>query len=172
MALQPSRSERGFTLIELMITVAIIALLAGIAVPAFFGESRKSRARSEVTWVFAELGIREDQYRLENGAYLNAAPCPAAPSAVAQDATPCVATGQPWASLRVRLQETQLYCSYEVVAGTGTGTNNPGGFTFTSPAGAWYYIIATCNMDNNTAVNSTYFVSNIDSNLQRQNEGR
>ena len=171
MAPRTSRSERGFTLIELMITVAIIALLAGIAVPAFFGESRKAKAKSEVTWVMAELGIREDQYRLENGSYVSAAPCPAAPSPTPQDATGCIATGQVWNSLRVKLQEDKLYCSYEIVAGSGTGTNNPGGFTFTSPPGAWYYIMATCNMDNNAGLNSTYFVSNISSGLQKQNEG-
>jgi prepilin-type N-terminal cleavage/methylation domain-containing protein len=38
------RDQRGFTLIELMVVVAIISLLAFVAVPSFFKDSRKSRA--------------------------------------------------------------------------------------------------------------------------------
>jgi type IV pilus assembly protein PilE len=41
MSLAPKKS-RGFTLIELMITVAIMAILAAIAFPAFESQTRKS----------------------------------------------------------------------------------------------------------------------------------
>ncbi len=41
-----SRSERGFTLIELMIVVAIIAILAAIALPAYQSYTIKSANRA------------------------------------------------------------------------------------------------------------------------------
>ena len=40
--------QRGFTLVELMIVVALIAVLAAIVVPMFFGEVRRVRGDSEV----------------------------------------------------------------------------------------------------------------------------
>jgi prepilin-type N-terminal cleavage/methylation domain-containing protein len=166
--------EQGFTLIELMITVAIIAILAAVAVPAFMKETRKSKASSEVGAVFAELSVREEQYKLENGVYLDAAACPAMAGLgpTSRDATGCIASGLAWNTLRVRLPETNLYCSYEITTGTGTGTNNPGGFTFTSPALPWFYILATCEMDGNTSVHSTYFTSSVDSKVQQLNDGK
>ena len=42
------RTEHGFTLIELMIVVAIIGILAAIAIPAFIGYVRRSKT-SEAT---------------------------------------------------------------------------------------------------------------------------
>ena len=40
-SLREPRDERGFTIIELMIVVAIIAILAIVVVPMFTGESKK-----------------------------------------------------------------------------------------------------------------------------------
>ena len=55
----------GFTLVEIMIVVAIIALLAAIAVPNFL----RSRKRSQATQVLEDLRIVDaavDQYAIEN----------------------------------------------------------------------------------------------------------
>ena len=55
----------GFTLVEIMIVVAIIALLAAIAVPNFL----RSRKRSQATQVLQDLRIIDsavDQYAIEN----------------------------------------------------------------------------------------------------------
>ena len=55
----------GFTLVEIMIVVAIIALLAAIAVPNFL----RSRKRSQATQVLEDLRIVDsavDLYAIEN----------------------------------------------------------------------------------------------------------
>jgi prepilin-type N-terminal cleavage/methylation domain-containing protein len=55
----------GFTLVELMIVVAIIALLASIAVPGFL----RARKRAQATRVINDLRHLDsavDQYALEN----------------------------------------------------------------------------------------------------------
>jgi prepilin-type N-terminal cleavage/methylation domain-containing protein len=69
------RSRAGLTLIELMISVAIIGVLASIAIPAFQLYQQRSK-RSEA---YANLeSIRKVQlaYRTEFGAYVTAAPSP------------------------------------------------------------------------------------------------
>jgi prepilin-type N-terminal cleavage/methylation domain-containing protein len=63
--LQKLNTKRGgFTLVEIMIVVAIIALLAAIAVPNFL----RSRKRSQATQVLEDLRIIDgavDQYAIE-----------------------------------------------------------------------------------------------------------
>jgi prepilin-type N-terminal cleavage/methylation domain-containing protein len=58
-------STRGFTLIEIMIVVAIIALLASIAVPGFFRARKRSQA-SRVLNDLRSIDSAVDQYALEN----------------------------------------------------------------------------------------------------------
>jgi type II secretory pathway pseudopilin PulG len=157
-------------LLEIMVTVAIIAVLAAVAIPAFTKESRKSKGSTEVAEVIAELGVREDQYRTENGTYVAAAACPAAPSTRGQPSIACIASGGPWEQLRAHVPE-KLHCSYEIVTGEGSGTNDPFGFSFTSPEGAWYYIVATCDLDGRASVNAVYFYASTGAQRQVRNEG-
>ena len=60
-----SKNRGGFTLVEIMIVVAIIALLAAIAVPGFL----RARKRAQATRVLNDLRMIDsavDQYAIEN----------------------------------------------------------------------------------------------------------
>ena len=61
-------TQRGFTLIELMITVAIIGVLAAIALPSYQSHIRKSN-RSLAKSQILDLANREQQFLLANRAY-------------------------------------------------------------------------------------------------------
>lgn len=58
------QSNKGFTLIELMITVAIIGVLAAIAYPSYQDQVRKSR-RAEAQAFLMNLGSRQQQMLLD-----------------------------------------------------------------------------------------------------------
>ncbi len=62
------RDARGFTLTELMITVAIVAIVAAIAVPAYQDYTRNAR-RAEAVSLLADLASRQEQYFLDNRTY-------------------------------------------------------------------------------------------------------
>lgn len=64
--------NKGFTLIELMITVAIVGILAAIAYPSYADYVRKTR-RAEVAAILLEnVQIMERHYS-QNGTYVGAA---------------------------------------------------------------------------------------------------
>lgn len=157
-----------------MIVVAVIAILAAIAIPAWNDSSAKSKARSEVNSFLAEIAAKEEQYHQDNGVYLDtsASACPSTTTAAGSgNVTTCFNSGT-WASLRINPPEQYAYCSYYVK--TGSAATNPAppiGTLNTSPATTWYYVLATCDMDNNTSVNSQYLTSNLDTTIQKANEG-
>src|SRR6187455_2106758 len=60
-----NKKRGGFTLVEIMIVVAIIALLAAIAVPGFL----RARKRSQASRIVNDLRLIDaavDQYAIEN----------------------------------------------------------------------------------------------------------
>jgi len=60
--------QAGFTLLELMIVVAVIAILAGIAVPMYIEQMRKGK-RAEAAQAIGDIQLREERYRADNPTY-------------------------------------------------------------------------------------------------------
>lgn len=78
------RSKKGFTIIELLIVIAVIAILVGIALPRFKGmrdEGNITRAKGELR----TLQTAVESYRIHTGAY---------PAAAGFEATLIAATPQ------------------------------------------------------------------------------
>lgn len=170
--------SRGFTLVELMIAVAIVGVLAAIAIPAFTKTTRKTRG-SEVNAVFAEMRQRQEEYHLSNGTYFSTGTAetdtfPTTPGRTAQ----AVAGSFPaaWTTLKLRLPNSSLYCGYVAIAGAANSAVGLGAkaaeFGLTAaPSTDWYYLLAHCNVDGNSARDGYYFTWSGDTKILKQSEG-
>ena len=69
--LHTNNRTAGFTLMEVMITVAIVAILAAVALPNYFDYVTRSRL-VEAKTNLADMRTRMEQYFLDNRAYPNA----------------------------------------------------------------------------------------------------
>jgi type IV pilus assembly protein PilE len=173
---RPSKHERGFTLIELMIVVAMIGVLAGIAIPSWLKSSQKGKYDSEVSAMFTEIAAKEEAYKSEvgNGSYLGTpTACPTTTSQPGINFNTTCANAGNWLLLRVAATDSNIRCMYQITAGAAGTTPTPTApFTFfTTPAGPWYWIIATCDMDGQGGTNATYFIDSIDDKQQKNNYG-
>lgn len=178
--------EAGFTLVELLVTIAVISILAAIAIPSFFGETRKARATAEVNPMFNDLRIRLEQYLQERGVYPDTLTegglyPTASPDGALHALQPLPTT---WQALNVSISgPDQVRCGYTWVSSrsnngaTGPSTGNVGPkatatfTTFTAPSNDWYYLLAKCRMDPNHTGYSWYFTSSTDSKIYSDNEG-
>jgi len=62
------KSQSGFTLIELMITVVVISLLAMVALPAYNDSVNKGR-RTDAKSTLTSLAAKQEQYFMDNKTY-------------------------------------------------------------------------------------------------------
>lgn len=69
-----SRHARGFTLIELMVTVAIVGILASIALPAYNAYVQRSRVPPALD-ALSSVATRLEQRFQDTGGYPTAAGC-------------------------------------------------------------------------------------------------
>jgi type IV pilus assembly protein PilE len=111
--------QNGFTLIELMVTVAILAILASVAMPSYTNYVIRGKIPDAISNLSSKR-TQMEQYYQDNRTYLSGAVCPAA---VAPDATAskfftfsCVATA----------------LTYTI---TATGIGSMAGFSYTIDQG-------------------------------------
>lgn len=176
-AARPSQS--GFTLLELVVTIAVVSILAAIALPSFLRESRKSKASAEVQPLFSDLRLRLEQYLQENGRY----PATIGESTMHPGTAPST-TKQPlndlpaeWQALKVRISgDDTVYCAYTWATGAAGDDDNIGPraaaapFNFTPPSTEWYYLLAKCDMDGD-GVSGWYFASSVNPTIVPADEG-
>jgi prepilin-type N-terminal cleavage/methylation domain-containing protein len=190
------KAERGFTLIELMVVVAIIAILAAVVVPTFTKNAHKTRGKAEVNAMFAQIATKEEIYKEESGSYRAAlTKCPATPNSAGVDFnTTCVTSGSDWEALRITAAEGKstsnnaassagIRCAYTIVTGGPTDQlippltfkNSAGtaGAAETNLANSWWYATAECDEDGAgaTSTNAQYFMSSVNPNIQVLNSG-
>jgi type IV pilus assembly protein PilE len=124
--------ERGFTLIELMITVVIVAILAAVAVPSY--TSYLTRAKiAEATTNLSDLRVKMEQFYQDNRKYNGATagtcglwPLPAATVANYKYFTFTCTSSNPGAS---PLGDQRYTIS--ATGGVTGGDQNMTGFTYT-----------------------------------------
>lgn len=63
--------QEGFTLLELMITVAIVGILAAIAIPSYTGYVENARA-TDAQGALTSFASAMERYHTQNGSYLGA----------------------------------------------------------------------------------------------------
>lgn len=66
-------NSKGFTLIELMITIVIIGILAAIAYPSYLDQLRKTR-RSDAHAALLNMAAHMEHYFTEKNTYIGATP--------------------------------------------------------------------------------------------------
>jgi type IV pilus assembly protein PilE len=121
------RRKRGFTLIEVLITVAIVSILAAVALPTYTDYITRSKI-VEATSSLSDMRVRLEQVFLDSRQYPAACVAPAAgPAPAGQIYLP--------ASSKFFTVTCALTATTYTVTATGKATQAMGGFVYTVDQG-------------------------------------
>ncbi|HXC17042.1 MAG TPA: type II secretion system protein [Holophagaceae bacterium] len=67
------RREKGFSLVELLLVLAIIGIITGIAIPAFMGQRKRARVIGDAQTNAQSLAMQLEARKAETGLYLGGA---------------------------------------------------------------------------------------------------
>nr|WP_093215721.1 MULTISPECIES: prepilin-type N-terminal cleavage/methylation domain-containing protein [unclassified Variovorax] len=87
------RASRGFTLIELMVTVAVVAILASIAYPSYSDYLRRGQVQ-EAPRTLSDFRAQLEQYYQDHRNYGSGSPCGVANPVGKYFQYSCTTTGQ------------------------------------------------------------------------------
>jgi type IV pilus assembly protein PilE len=116
------RSQRGFTLVELMITVVVLAILAALAYPSFLSAIRKSR-RSDAVAALTSVQQAQERWRNNKASYAdNGILTTVAPNGLGQSAT----SPSGYYSVSISGESASAYTLTATATSTGTQAQDEG----------------------------------------------
>jgi type IV pilus assembly protein PilE len=122
------RGIPGFTLLELMIVCAVVAILAAIALPSYFDSVTAGR-RADGTTALLDLANRMQRYYSENNTFATAT---IAAGNAATDVRATAASPQGYYTLSIAAQAQNTYTIQATRAGAQTADTKCGDLTLTS----------------------------------------
>ena len=131
----PVSKNSGFTLIELMIVVAIVGILAAVALPKFVNFQLRAK-RSEAFINLRSIAKTQDAYFINNDAFIDCEPSPTTP--LTSQANPFDPTQEGWTSLGWS-PKGHVRCHYSAQV-------------FTNARGKWVRNKARCDLDDDDAI--------------------
>ncbi len=126
-AARPLVGQRGFTLIEVLITVAIVAILASIAMPSYTAYIQRSRVPAGLDALQSYFTRMEQRFQ-DSGSYANGDVCAVALPTAQNYTLSCVTSGSTYTATATGTGTLSGY-SYTI---NSTGTRN----TTAHPKGA------------------------------------
>lgn len=141
-------SAAGFSMIEMMIVLIVIAILAGVALPAYQDSMQKAR-RSDAYAMLLDAAGRQEQHRMDRGTYTldatdlgySADPVISEEGYYSVDTIACTAAGTALTNCFILVasvvdgtgQEGDTECDEIVLKSDGSKESSPAGTTY--PAG-------------------------------------
>jgi len=111
------KKNDGFTLVELMIVVAIVGILAAVAIPQFANYQRKSKT-SEASINLAAIATSEIAYQAEFDNFMD---CDATPGEIPPGKRVEFVPNEGFKAIGFKPKDTNVYFQYEV---TDSDVNN------------------------------------------------